>query len=467
MFPFILLLYLLLHLSGVPLTKASNVQWEMIVTTPHDAPPNPSSCLASDRKDTACSLRSAWTACAAKVQNASLLATTTPHSHLACVIRFSSSLNYKQIDISSILNKPSSTQSVLSLVPSATAKNIQKPSAAPISISISLVGSGQIIQGDRHLPSRFLNFNANHSNPRYMYAISISNVTIQGFGGFAGGGKQSDNGGCISVQGHPATSNVQVSLRHVTLTQCTGGNDAKSDDDTVEQVNILMCGGGLYVRHSSRCDISRSNFHTNKADRGGAMYIIDSKNIYFTDTFITNNEAIHRGGGFYFVNSQSVSLTRVFIDNNHAQKEGGGLYVQKSGNISFIESTFSKNLATVNGGGGFFSMCDANVTMTHVLFQNNTAYQDGGAIWATANKRIKFSNVTFLQNRAGAVGGGVYSSWNTIMWMRTFFLGNTGWGGGAAYFDNCKVFITRSKIADNSAFGVSNGGSTGGGGVIY
>ncbi|QDT30334.1 putative outer membrane protein PmpI precursor [Gimesia panareensis] len=116
-------------------------------------------------------------------------------------------------------------------------------------------------------------------------------------------------------------------------------------------------------------------------------------------TFQTNRA--NRGGGVYLAFGEMI-LSDSLISENTAEGYGGGLY--NHGKLTVVNSTISGNQASE--GGGLFNMSGQS-SLTGSTLANNTATTTGGGLSTSAGSVI-LENCTISGNHAGTSGGGGY-----------------------------------------------------------
>ena len=245
-------------------------------------------------------------------------------------------------------------------------------------------------------------------------------------------------------------------------------------------------GGALRVT-SSNLSISNSQFDSNEAERGGAIYIETGRNISITDCTFVNNKAViaqsylYADGGALYVNSGSAVVfhNSTFISNtagdgggavslydavlhdhqnifhgNRARSMGGAIEASHS-MITIDSSSYSNN--TADYGGGAVSAHSSSVAMSHSSFYNNEAYY-GGAFYSYYNNIITAYNSSFYNNEAADDGGAFYSGYNNIITAyNSSFYNNEADDGGAFYSYNDNIITAYNSSFDNNKARYSGG----------
>ena len=237
-------------------------------------------------------------------------------------------------------------------------------------------------------------------------------------------------------------------------------------------------GGALHVT-SSNLSISNSQFDSNEAERGGAIYIETGRNISITDCTFVNNKAViaqsylYADGGALYVNSGSAVVfhNSTFISNtagggggavslydavlhdhqnifhgNRAQ-QGGAIEASHS-MITIDSSSYSNNTAYFAGGA--VSAYSSSVAMNHSSFYNNEAAYDGGAFYSYGSN-IAAYNSSFYNNEAADYGGAFYSYGSNIAAYNSSFYNNEADVGGAFYSYGSNITAYDSSFYNNEA----------------
>ena len=199
--------------------------------------------------------------------------------------------------------------------------------------------------------------------------------------------------------------------------------------------------GVTFINSFNDIQIINSSFANNyrgiNASEGGGLQII-----YSTDTEIQNSR--YSIVNCRFIGNQATSVAVVNSDYEQHYKpplnsRGGGLRVilMKSFGENTIEinnTQFHSNHASY--GGGLFVYYTSKVNSSHVhvfssSFKNNTAthYGGGSNVGYTHDWEQTNTLVTADRNTAHGMAG------NTIMFVKTSFIDNSGWyGGGLSVF---------------------------------
>ena len=220
---------------------------------------------------------------------------------------------------------------------------------------------------------------------------------------------------------------------------------------------------------SQNCKITFSEhslvtFVNNRADRGGAMAIIES-NVYVKGhsvvTFDNNFAWYSSGGAFVCHNNSNVTIkgnANVIFNDNKASEDGGAMYLYNMCKITIKGNstlTFISNTAR-NNGGAIFSSQASEITFegnSTVTFKVNIA-DNGGALCIDDGIIVLFSeftNVTFHRNTAyygGAVSGNDHCNITLTGNSILLFDGNEATqSGGAGYLHyNCASVVQENVV---------------------
>lgn len=166
--------------------------------------------------------------------------------------------------------------------------------------------------------------------------------------------------------------------------------------------NIAKNGAGAFVEGGTYMRYSRGTVSSNTASaNGGGIYVGNLADVEFGDSLqisfqIKSNKA-YRGGGIYI---DDVKRCRVYEDveitNNTATQDGGGIFVKGNAQTSKNNSIFVYIAATVKynianyGGGIYFQGDNSNITSNpfsynfaigKITILYNTAYNKGSALF--------------------------------------------------------------------------------------
>ena len=242
-----------------------------------------------------------------------------------------------------------------------------------------------------------------------------------------------ENGGALFVGAHGATAYIT---------------------DAIFENNKAGNRGGAIDIYASNTHIINSNFTTNKADYGGAVFAGHNAEVSeITNSTFTSNSATYNGGAIDW-NASSGRITDSSFDQNTAEF-GGAVFVGASTNDGYVVgSNFTNNVAKSRGGA-----IDWNASNGHVndsIFVGNQAV-DGGAIYVgsgASNGHVY--NSTFISNTAdskkGKGGAILFHTVDQVYVGLSNFTDNTADHAGAIYIEECNgAVIETSDFTANSA----------------
>ncbi len=166
-------------------------------------------------------------------------------------------------------------------------------------------------------------------------------------------------------------------------------------------------GGAIYLDSvKDGFTVSGSDFSSNNATDGGAVYVAGSTPVFDNLTFRQNHASGDGGAVNVWPTSgglgKSVQIKNSTFEENTADGRGGGVYAW--GTINAQNSDFSGNSAA-QGGGMYIADDGANI-LTNVKFKENTAETLGGGL-AVSSGSVQINNGTFDNNTAKTRGGGM------------------------------------------------------------
>lgn len=105
----------------------------------------------------------------------------------------------------------------------------------------------------------------------------------------------------------------------------------------------------MYTQSSLRA--SDVLFQENKAQHGGAVYVLFAYNTFFSNaTFVNNTAAV--GGAVHFYGLGTERIHQSVLLDNKAADYGGAIYVLFNGEytkLNLSDSTIRRNTATIGG----------------------------------------------------------------------------------------------------------------------
>jgi len=242
-------------------------------------------------------------------------------------------------------------------------------------------GAVGLLQSDGRLVNDLFSGNqANGTGANYVggAAQGCAGVAQANQGG-AGG-----NGGAVSIDGAADTAQT------VCGSTFTGGSANEY-------------GGALFRTVDGTAQtttIDRSLFRSNQANKGGALYIQNSKPLVITASTFAGNTAVGAGGAYLY--GDRLQMTNATWTANVATKGVGGAIVLSSPDAAgWIRNvTFSGNQSS--GGSGYFSAAifgTPNFPVDNTVFANNTTADAGSPMQCGFTPATGTADVQWPQKR--------------------------------------------------------------------
>ena len=236
--------------------------------------------------------------------------------------------------------------------------------------------------------------------------------------------------------------------------------------------SFYLMGGALYAKSNSVVEIINCSFKWNKATFAGGAIFTSGNTLVIESSLFTHNTAFGtsgRGGAVASLTLSFCNISRSQFISNRATFSGGAIYSHTP--KQFIQkSLFENNYAfgTVGGGGAVFTFSNLHYcTISECSFKGNKVNSHGAAILYRTGIKLEITSSLFEDNTAFnrlKGGGALYASFNSACHIlnSTFRRNMASSRGGAIEFHGLKLTIETSTIISNGAFGV-----LGGGGGIY
>ena len=227
--------------------------------------------------------------------------------------------------------------------------------------------------------------------------------------------------------------------------------------------------GGVVLVTNTNLTITRSNFSSNQAVNGGALYILPGVTAIITATQFSNNLAQQDGGAIYVhvllsEPASNVSIHDINFTSNQAEK-GGIVYAEGNCLIQICYSVMNNNTAkqgivyllqsvglllhnTIAGNKGSMISYLSNITyegstiktfLPHPDTIKPVAYHQGGAITAFQSNII-IENCSLLSNQA-IEGGAIHATESKINIYGTTVIAynRANISGGGIYLDQSQL----------------------------
>lgn len=252
-----------------------------------------------------------------------------------------------------------------------------------------------------------------------------------------------------NIASHDEGGAMRVHASHVTLLHSIfNGN--------------LACtkGGAVYV--TGAVTANWTNFTSNKADSGGALYVyaVDSQ-LSVSNCYFKNNTAINGFGGAIFNNAKT-DTNVLLVDSTFVYNSASSCGVLNFDIYLFhivlniIGSTFMYNTATGQSvGGGVFCVKDASISVTNSTFSHNSAALNAGVMYLE-DSILEVERSLFISNLANVNGGVMYTNTTSTNYTVSLssIVNNTAGNSGGVMFvgkSDSLVIIERSSCGFNSA----------------
>lgn len=251
--------------------------------------------------------------------------------------------------------------------------------------------------------------------------ISGNSASVDGGGLYLFGDYNATNLNNITINSNTATWGAGIYFRgkaKVNLSDCSISSNTASENGggiyfasgenkgylfgCSLSSNIAKNGAGAFVEGGTYMRYSRGTVSSNTASaNGGGIYVGNLADVEFGDSLqisfqIKSNKA-YRGGGIYIDDAKRCHVYEaVEITNNTASQDGGGIFVKGNAQTSKNNSIFVYIAATVkyniaNYGGGIYFQGDNSNIMSNPFSYNfaigkitilyNTAYNKGSALF--------------------------------------------------------------------------------------
>lgn len=216
--------------------------------------------------------------------------------------------------------------------------------------------------------------------------------------------------------------------------------------------------GGAISSVASQVSITGSIFTSNIAGRNGGAIAIQGLGSNISGTQFTTNQA--NTGGAIFV--QDISLHMIILATNFSQNQairmGGAIHIQncggciaKASSIGEMECQQMRTWSTYNNpsvGRSIFAD-SSTIYIIRNNYRHNTALVLGGAIFVF-NSTVAIEQTNFTRNSALIHGGGaVFTQVSMLRIIQSYYMNNTSVFGGFISIIRSCVFIQESHYQGN------------------
>ncbi len=310
--------------------------------------------------------------------------------------------------------------------------------------------------------SKFINNQIHHFNDAWDSGAAIDNndgcaVVLKVINSYFEGNKNAskDGGGAIYF-GSTSTEKSIITGSTFINNDASYRNYTNSSTDTGKGGAVGIYNGNLLVENS--------DFTSNKADEGGAIYVRDGvgANLTISGGTFDSNVANRNGGAVY--NDGNATIDGVTLTNNTATGNGGAIY--NAADMVINNITASNNSATTANSslGGAVYANGGTTKITNSVFDGNSATYAGGAVFST-NGTMTIDNSKFNNNTSeNGYGGAIYTGTtaNTITITNSSFDNNSASDSGAISI--CDVGVIKNTTFTNN-YTTSN--TKDGGGAVF
>ena len=194
--------------------------------------------------------------------------------------------------------------------------------------------------------------------------------------------------------------------------------------------------GGAIIATNSTVDVSQSNFESNRAEFGGAIFAEQSSIINLRGNVFVNNSADYVGGVMESISSTITIEISEFYGNSAFW---GGVLISDSSTIIIESSEFHNNS---DFWGGILIFDSSTITMEANKFHNNA-----GKVLDSSNSNITIETSKFHDNS----GGILFSNSSTITIEASKFYENNSPYGGVLESYSSTIRIEATEFDNNSA----------------
>ncbi|MCA9507605.1 MAG: hypothetical protein KC505_04190 [Myxococcales bacterium] len=327
----------------------------------------------------------------------------------------------------------------------------------------------------------------------FIYAAAVENLFISGGGWFD---NKALSGGSTAQGGALFGQNLkQLSLKNVLIyrgeSQLGGAvflkkvsdsvvSDVRFENNSFSSDCERPSGAGLYVEDSKNIELLKLSLVKNGGKNvpnssGGALSIVRSSELKvdFFDADILSNEA-YFGGAVALINSKNILIKNGNFSDNKAYQVGGAIF-SKQGEDIFIESSkLSENKSLSYGGALYFADTKAKLSLNDLQFKKNQSTGlHGGALAIISQKEnslVTLNALEFLENRARVHGGAAFfgNVQGKVVIENTHFKKNyANIFGGALALDAKSFSSSLYSIESTNTFIENRSGQIAGGGALF
>ncbi|AWX32123.1 S-layer family protein [Methanosphaera sp. BMS] len=199
----------------------------------------------------------------------------------------------------------------------------------------------------------------------------------------------------ITINGNGVTLKGLDTCQFITI---AAGHNLKLENITI--TNYTATRGGA-IRNYGTLTVTQTQFTSNHASWGGAIYNYGHSTLTVTGTQFTGNNATG-GGAIYNGWYSNLTVTETQFTGNNATS-GGAIYNYLYSNLTVTETQFTDNNATI--GGAICNNNTSNLTINNSILEYNNA-TSGGAIYNNNSYSFIQENY-FIANTAPMTGNAI------------------------------------------------------------
>lgn len=214
--------------------------------------------------------------------------------------------------------------------------------------------------------------------------------------------------------------------------------------------NQTQHAGGAIAGDNTSIVISGTLFFQNRAQAGGAIYLIDA-NSTLTETRVISNVAEYTGvgtpmaqagGGGIALYAGTLSVESSIAMSNSSGVGGAILAINPSSGLILRNSTLQGNDAVYGGGVALWNAGASR--LENVTLSGNFAHSDGGGIFLVQGEPATITHATIAENRidpaaTGTKGAGIGTDSGGHVTIRNSVLDNPDLGAPNASHRNCST----------------------------
>lgn len=172
-------------------------------------------------------------------------------------------------------------------------------------------------------------------------------------------------------------------------------------DCTFHDLSSASDGAALFVQFVDLLVVSSSNFTSNQARNGGAVYVDTARNVTFCDCSFSDNEASNEGGALYLLSYGAAQVCNGLFSSNQAAQGNAIYFGGAPGAAALLETS------TLSGtfGSLVYVECNSLVQISDLVMSPGTdAYCIACSHSDTCNATVSYLSEDALDVTGGADG---------------------------------------------------------------